>query len=471
MYRKSRSGWGKYLEFIIIDLICLQISFVVSYMIRHGWESPYLRTGYAQLAFVFTLVDFCVICFCDSYTGVLRRGYWQEFRVTVQHVSMVMGITLAYMFLIKSSGFYSRKALTLMWGMQIFLSHLACISMKRWVRCMMKRHQLYRSVLLITGKRKMEEILRQIEHDGYWFFSVSGMVVMDEDLTGTQVCGVPVVASADSIKEYIRTNVVDEVFINMPQEIALEEDLINQLLQAGVAVHVNIVRMNREMTNRVIERFGGYTVLTSSIRMASSRQFFLKRTMDICGGVVGVVLTGCLTAVIAPIVYMQSPGPIFFSQERVGKNGRRFRIYKFRSMHPDAEARKQELMEKNRVKDGMMFKLDHDPRIFPFGHFIRKHSLDEFPQFWNVLKGEMSLVGTRPPTTDEYAKYDLRHRSRLATKPGVTGLWQVSGRSEVVDFEEVVRLDNEYICKWNLGFDLRIICETVKVVLTGAGAK
>jgi len=128
-------------------------------------------------------------------------------------------------------------------------------------------------------------------------------------------------------------------------------------------------------------------------------------------------------------------------------------------------------MEKNKIKDGMMFKMDNDPRIFPFGHFIRKHSLDEFPQFWNVLKGEMSLVGTRPPTVDEYARYDFHHLSRLATKPGLTGLWQVSGRSEVVDFEKVVRLDTEYISEWSLGLDVRIVWETVKVVISGSGAK
>jgi len=140
-------------------------------------------------------------------------------------------------------------------------------------------------------------------------------------------------------------------------------------------------------------------------------------------------------------------------------------------MYPDAEARKQELMEKNKIKDGMMFKMDNDPRIFPFGHFIRKHSLDEFPQFWNVLKGEMSLVGTRPPTVDEYARYDFHHLSRLSTKPGLTGLWQVSGRSEVVDFEKVVRLDTEYISEWSLGLDVRIVWETVKVVISGSGGK
>ena len=196
----------------------------------------------------------------------------------------------------------------------------------------------------------------------------------------------------------------------------------------------------------------------------------MKRILDICGGLVGVVLTGTIFLFVAPIIYKQSPGPIFFSQWRVGRNGRKFKIYKFRSMYMDAEERKKELMEHNQM-DGFMFKMDNDPRIFPFGHFLRNSSLDEFPQFLNVLKGDMSLVGTRPPTVDEYEQYDLHHRRRISIKPGLTGLWQVSGRSDITDFEEVVRLDTEYISDWRLSSDLKILFRTVGVVLARKGSK
>ena len=200
----------------------------------------------------------------------------------------------------------------------------------------------------------------------------------------------------------------------------------------------------------------------------------MKRTMDIAGGVVGCLITGLLYVVVAPCIYIKSPGPIFFSQVRVGKNGKKFKLYKFRSMYMDAEKRKKELMEQNRVKGGMMFKIDNDPRIIGgekgIGGIIRKYSIDEFPQFWNVLKGDMSLVGTRPPTVDEWEKYDLRHRVRLATKPGITGMWQVSGRSDITDFEEVVRLDREYIVGWSLGLDVKILVKTVGVVVLRRGA-
>ena len=157
-------------------------------------------------------------------------------------------------------------------------------------------------------------------------------------------------------------------------------------------------------------------------------------------------------------------------------------MVKIRSMYLDADARKASLMKQNRVKDGMMFKLDWDPRIIGneelpdgtrktgIGEFIRKTSLDEFPQFFNVLKGEMSLVGTRPPTPDEWEKYEYHHRARLATKPGITGMWQVSGRSEITDFEEVVKLDTGYIQNWSLGMDVKILLKTLKNVITRKGA-
>ncbi|MBQ6554518.1 MAG: sugar transferase [Firmicutes bacterium] len=141
-------------------------------------------------------------------------------------------------------------------------------------------------------------------------------------------------------------------------------------------------------------------------------------------------------------------------------------------MYMDAEKRKAELMAQNKIQDGMMFKMDDDPRIIKgIGHFIRDYSIDEFPQFFNVLKGDMSLVGTRPPTLDEWEKYELHHRRRLAIKPGLTGMWQVSGRSSITDFEEIVKLDTKYIDEWSVGLDMKIILKTVLVVHKKDGAQ
>lgn len=204
--------------------------------------------------------------------------------------------------------------------------------------------------------------------------------------------------------------------------------------------------------------------------------------MDIIGGIVGCIFTGILFCIVGPLIYIESPGPIIFSQIRVGYNGKKFKIYKFRSMYPDAEERKEELINENCMDDRHMFKMEFDPRVIGnkilpngkrktgIGSFIRKTSIDEFPQFFNVLKGDMSLVGTRPPTVEEVETYDLHHKSRLSTKPGITGLWQISGRSQITDFEKVVELDTDYIKNWSLALDAKILLKTVKVVLYGRGS-
>ena len=193
----------------------------------------------------------------------------------------------------------------------------------------------------------------------------------------------------------------------------------------GQTVHIDLNRNDADYPNKMIQNMGNMTVLTSSIKTVERYQLVLKRMLDILGGIVGSILTLIIAVILCPVIKKQSPGPLFFTQTRVGKNGRKFKIYKFRSMYMDAEARKAELMKDNEMQ-GFMFKMENDPRIFPAGHFIRKYSIDELPQFFNILKGDMSLVGTRPPTVEEYEQYELHHKIRLSIKPGLTGLWQVS---------------------------------------------
>ena len=246
----------------------------------------------------------------------------------------------------------------------------------------------------------------------------------------------------------------------------------------GVVIHMRLATMKSLGKNQVVEELGGYTVLSSSIHIVTPRQMFVKRAMDIAGGLVGCLFTGIVAIFLVPAIKIKSPGPAFFSQVRMGKNGRPFKIYKFRSMYMDAEERKKELMAQNKMQ-GNMFKMDNDPRIIGsekgpgkgIGNIIRSLSIDELPQFYNILRGDMSLVGTRPPTVDEVAAYDLHHKVRLSMKPGLTGMWQVSGRSEITDFEEIVRLDAYYIENWSLKLDLKIILKTFKVVFAKEGAE
>ena len=235
--------------------------------------------------------------------------------------------------------------------------------------------------------------------------------------------GVPVekiIGGPDELDLYCTNHAVDEVFIDLNQQ-AMENRIAKDLITQGITVHIALTKQFRGLPNPEIETVGGRSVMTSAVQSVSAGKLMIKRLIDIVGAIVGLILTGIAFLIFAPIIYHQSRGPIFYAQTRVGLNGRRFTIYKFRSMYPDADQRKAELMDQNQM-EGLMFKMDDDPRIIPIGRFMRKYSIDEMPQFWNVLKGDMSLVGTRPPTEDEWKQYSPHHRARLSVKPGLTGM-------------------------------------------------
>ena len=332
----------------------------------------------------------------------------------------------------------------------------------------------------------MDEVIKNLSDNSFHDYFISGIILMDQaSADEKERNGIPILGRGENILFYIGRHWVDEVFLYQPDNLPYPVEMVDNLLNMGITVHYCISALNdsRMGTTQEVEKIGNYKVLTNSLRIVSIRELAFKRIMDIAGGIVGCILTGIVFIFIAPIIYKESPGPIFFTQKRIGKNGKPFNMYKFRSMYMDAEERKIALMAQNKVQDGMMFKMDDDPRIIGsekkdkngkpigIGNFIRRTSLDEFPQFWNVLKGEMSLVGTRPPTLDEWEKYDLHHRVRMSIKPGITGLWQISGRSEITDFEEVVRLDREYIQNWSPELDFQILFKTVSVVLKHEGAE
>lgn len=482
MYKKSSSGWLKHYDFIILDLLCLQMAFVIAYVLRHGISNPYKNELYSYMAIYLLFADLVVIFFDETFSGVLKRGFYKEFAATFKHSLLVSLMAIFYLFVTKLGEDYSRLALGIMGVLYVVISYVARLG---W-RYILKHKILEdkkKSLLIITTEDEAEKVLKNVLSETSIECVVSGVILLDNKEIGRDICGIPIVASEENVASYICHNWVDEVLIHVSPDVSYSQQLIDDITETGVIVHISIT----ELTNSVgkkqfVETLGSYTVLTTSINYMTPKEALYKRTLDVVGGLVGCALTAIIFIFIAPIIYIASPGPIFFSQTRVGKNGKKFKLYKFRSMYMDAEERKKELMKQNRVADGFMFKMDFDPRIIGnkvledgtrktgIGDFIRRTSLDEFPQFYNVLKGDMSLVGTRPPTLDECEKYEFHHRARLATKPGITGMWQVSGRSQITDFEEVVKLDTKYINEWSMGLDLRILCKTVLAVLRKDGS-
>lgn len=477
MYRKPAEGWLRNIDFMLLDLVCLELSFFASYLIRHGLQNPYMNPLYRNEAIVFALLQVLISFVEHFFEGIFKRGYYLEFVASLKHTCLVILSGAFFLFAIQEGQDFSRVVLILTGVLYMAAGYATRVLWKQHVKSEGSIRKRKRSMLLVTVREMAEASVEGILGMEDKSIYLTGMVLLDRDMRGKEISGIPVVGNRESLTDYVCREWVDEVFVNLPFKEGLPPELRHELMEMGVAVHLTIAKsMSMKGQKHNVEDMGGYTVLTSSINVISWKESLYKRTLDIMGGLVGCLLTAALTVFIAPAIYIKSPGPIYFSQIRVGKNGKKFRMYKFRSMYVDAEERKKEYLERNQVKDGLMFKLKNDPRIIGgekgkgIGNFIRRYSIDEFPQFFNVLKGDMSLVGTRPPTVDEWEKYDLHHRARMAIKPGITGLWQVSGRSGITDFEEVVRLDTEYIENWSIGLDLRILLKTVGAVVKGSGA-
>ena len=469
---------------MVLDVVFMQVCFILSYWIYVDFSNPYRLDGYKYQAILLTMSQLLVMLFSNNYQGIIRRARAEEGVAVIKNTVAIFAVAIAYLFIVQQSALASRVQMGLTFCSFIFIDFMVRQINKRRIRRTDAERK--KSLVLITSSELVSKALNQLTSGtGYQDYFVSSIILMDgNEATDVVDFGISTARLSKEAIDNISHSWVDEVFILQPENSSPPSGLMDDLTEMGMTVNYSFEAMSEERWPITETRkLGNYRVLTSSIQMASVGEVALKRVMDIVGGFVGCLLTLVLLIVVGPAIYAKSPGPVFFKQERVGRNGKPFKMYKFRSMYLDAEEHKTLLMAENMVKDGMMFKMDDDPRIIGsekkdrngkpkgIGNFIRNTSIDEFPQFFNVLKGDMSLVGTRPPTMDEWVKYDLGHRVRMSIKPGITGLWQVSGRSEITDFHEVVRLDREYIENWNLALDVKILVKTIMVVFQRKGAR
>ena len=479
MYKRRSSSWLKHIDFIALDTLSMLLAFLLAYWIRFDTYISF-HSIYWGFIGILLILNLAVCVMNNSMHNVLKRGYYKEFSATVKHAVFVFASMMILLVAFKLTEDYSRILMFSTFGFHIVFGYIIRLAYKRILHQHIVRDR-QRSILVVADEADAVQIIDKIQKNMNELVIVAGAVLTNRDATGEEIAGVPVVSNLDGAARYICREWIDEVLLG--SDLANKtEKLISQCREMGVVVHECLHLQHEGNYEQFVNKIAGYTVLTSAVHTATPLQALIKRTMDIVGGLVGCIIALIVIAVVGPKIKKESPGPILYAQERIGENGRRFKFYKIRSMYLDADARKAELMSQNRVADGMMFKLDFDPRIIGnqilpdgtkktgIGAFIRNYSLDEFPQFFNVLKGDMSLVGTRPPTVDEWEKYELHHRARLAMRPGITGMWQVSGRSSITDFEEIVKLDTQYICNWSIGLDLRILFKTVKAVLHKDGA-
>lgn len=471
MYERNSRGWVKHLDFILLDIVAITLAFFLAYGLRMGTMNLINDAEYRNYYLVIIGIHILVAFFFRSYTDIIRRGMIMELRESFKHCLLLMVGILFWLVFTKRALIYSRLVLFYFAAFAWLFMLVFRLLRKRAIRKKLISGGNKSELLLVTTRDRAALCVEALTKDPYQSYAVSGIVLLDGTDQEEKIDSVRVVANAENVMEYARLHVIDQVYVQVNAVDEKINDMAKQFLNMGIVVHFELGVPLDELPHKQIHQIANRTVITSSIQTANVAELFLKRAMDICGSLVGLVFTAIAFIFVAPAIYIKSPGPIFFSQVRVGRNGRQFKIYKFRSMYMDAEQRKQELMAQNEMQ-GLMFKIENDPRIIKgIGNFIRDTSIDELPQFFNILKGDMSLVGTRPPTLDEFRQYELHHKIRLSFRPGLTGMWQVSGRSDITDFEEVVRLDEKYIADWNIWLDIKILFKTIGVVLTGKGSK
>lgn len=412
--------------------------------------------------------------FSSSSGTAIRRSLFDEFFSIIRTNFITLLLDTLIIFVVNQSTMVSRGTLAVTMVFSVLLTCLVHMGLRSYLMRRRDRSKAVMQILVVTTRNRVEEVVDHMEKYCAWNQRICGIIVVDEDdeELGKHYHGHTILGNFNNMFEVASRQIVDEVFIFVAYDTgASMRKYVERFEEMGVNVHLYIQMLeNYESTNSRVTYFAGYPVVTFSERFFSWGQLLTKRIIDILGALFGMFFLILATILLFIPLKLESHGPLFFKQKRVGKNGRYFTIYKFRSMYVDAEERKKELMAQNEMK-GAMFKMKNDPRITKVGAFIRKTSIDELPQFWNVLKGDMSLVGTRPPTIEEFQEYSPYHKRRLALKPGLSGLWQVSGRSDISDFEEVVKLDLQYIDNWSLSLDIKIILKTIIVVFSKRGSR
>ncbi|MBI3415823.1 MAG: sugar transferase [Verrucomicrobia bacterium] len=382
-----------------------------------------------------------------------RQTAWQLLKAcTLVTVSVVIAL-----FFLKVE--LARAVIVLFGALSFVLVMLKEILLRLWVETKVSQDQLKKRLILagtVEDTARIRAELKRRPHDD--------IVIADRiDLN---------VSSIESLVESLHEHSANAVLLSAKHTYFGQVEKVIQACELeGVEVWLMADFFKTQISQTALDEFYGRPMLVFRSAPEASWQGVAKHALDLVGAFFLLLLSAIPMLVIAALIKRSSPGPVFFRQSRSGLNGKPFTMYKFRSMATDAEQRKHELAVLNEM-DGPVFKVTNDPRVTPIGRWLRKYSLDEFPQLFNVLRGEMSLVGPRPLPVDEVRRFDdVAHRRRLSVKPGLTCLWQVSGRNNVCKFEDWVRLDLEYIDNWSIWLDFKILFRTIPVVLAGTGAK
>ncbi len=439
---------------VVLDIFILLVSFWLAYRLRLIWnvnELPvFPLVKYKSVLYISIPVTIVVLFRAGIYSSIWSMSLASVFFRTLAAVVGAGILCAAFLFLVKAA-YFSRLFFVAYFGLGSSVLIAEKLILKS-AQIYLTRHGIGLKNILILGEgRKLDQLIQAIKDSPASGKNIKAILPINDSLI-------------EKLPTYLGGEIIDEVFIafsrtnNQPLHIG---KILQTIEEYGKPIKV-LINLDEVLRFSKIDflKINQLPILVFYSKTMDPDLLLMKRLIDIVGGFCGLCFTMLVFPFIALAIKLDSPGPVIFAQERVGLNGRRFRLYKFRSMFIDAEERKEQLLKKNEL-EGPIFKICSDPRVTRVGKVLRKTSLDELPQFWNVVKGDMSLVGTRPPTPEEVEKYKAWHYRRISIKPGLTGLWQVSGRNRIKEFDKIVALDIRYIQEWSLWLDLKIICKTL----------
>lgn len=449
-----------------VDMILTTAVFVLSYFIRKavpGQVALYPMTEYLWLLFVILPTLYLAMNYYGFYSNKKSLDVFSIiYKLLICFI--ICGIVSAAAVFITKNALFSR----LYFGIFLAADYIVLLAERLILRKIIidssKKNETGKRIVIVGLMEKARKLVKDLQEQEDFPPNIIGYVSLDQNYVGK------VLGTVDQLPDILIQHAVDEVIFALPKDyIGKVEEYIQICEELGVTVRMILDFYNLKISKTLLSYIGNLPVLTFHTVSLNEEQLFAKRVVDIIGSLIGLVFTALAFVIFAPVIKLTSKGPVFFVQKRVGQNGRVFHCYKFRTMVADAEDQLSTLKEENEMS-GNMFKMKDDPRVTKIGRFLRAYSIDELPQFYNVLRGDMSLVGTRPPTISEVSEYELKHRRRLSIKPGLTGMWQVSGRNEISDFEQVYALDINYIDNWTLLLDFKIMLKTIGVVITKKGA-
>jgi exopolysaccharide biosynthesis polyprenyl glycosylphosphotransferase len=461
---------------VIFDIVLINAAFRIAYWLRYDLQLfrsvdpannvPY--SAYLPLVVLQTIVLLLAMRREGAYDVRRTRPLFDELYGVLNATTTAIMLVIVFVFFYRSL-FYSRIMFVYA-GLLI----VALVGTARLVRrlIMARLRQAGQGIdrLLVIGAGEVgRAVMRNIIAQPELGYQIVGFLDDDPTKSNTDIGPIKALGPVENLSEVIKAYDINQVIITLPWQYHRKTvRLVLEAEEAGVRARVVPDLFQLSLGGVDVETINGIPLISIKQTALTGWNLILKRALDLSLSLVIVLLTAPLWALIALAIKLDSPGPVFFTQERAGKYGRPFKVYKFRSMYVGAEAEQQKLAAQNEAS-GPLFKIRDDPRRTRVGRFIRRTSLDELPQFINVIRGEMSIVGPRPALFSEVAQYQDWQRKRLEIQPGITGLWQVSGRSDLT-FDEMVMLDIYYGENWSLGADIRIMLRTIPQVLFGDGA-